>query len=613
MTICPFQLLRRFTIFFCLFAAPTAFAEDRGHDTPSVPAPTSALESPSETQGNPATPDESPAPTSPGAASEAQETPPLPERPAPLRASSSASDESAAARALSPPAPVAPPEQQEKEPPAAAESTEPPEPEEPEEPAQVLPEKAPALIQIGRKTIYAVRVDSPTQAAEERARNARKSLLEAIKLARPETVRVVEEQQLAVVYAAEIPLLKLFPEDAVAAGEPSLRVHADDVALRFRQVIEDEQKRSALSHSVFSISLAVLFSLIALYLLRRTSDLTEHARRWLEKNRSHVPALRVQSLELISPTTMRSGATVGVEVSKWLARLLIVYLWFLVTFSQFNWARGYVHEITSTFLRPLSEMLQRIALSLPLAGVTLIALGTLAILLRFLSLFFAGVARGETSLPWLRAEHALPTSLLLRLLLILCALLFIAPLVTGDSSGVLSLSGVILLAVLGLAGAPLLASVFVGAVLIYGQKIQLGDELQLGAHQGKVVHLGLLSVQLQTPLHTYVRVPSLLFLFHPVLRTPPSRRIQVELSLPLLNSSITERLTQVGARLGTQVSVEVLNVQAQGAQYRVSLLGSSTDDTRTALFLALAEEFPELLPHNSLTQAQPSPQEGGSS
>lgn len=609
MTICPFQLLRRFTIFFCLFAAPTAFAEDRGHDKPSVPAPTSALESPSETQGNPATPDESPAPTSPGAASEAQETAPLPERPAPLRASSSASDESAAARALSPPAPIAPSEPQEKEPPAAAESTEPPEP---EEPAQVLQEKAPALIQIGRKTIYAVRVDSPTQAAEERARNARKSLLEAIKLARPETVRVVEEQQLAIVYAAEIPLLKLFPEDAVAAGEPSLRVHADDVALRFRQVIEDEQKRSALSHSVFSISLAVLFSLIALYLLRRTSDLTEHARRWLEKNRSHVPALRVQSLELISPTTMRSGATVGVEVSKWLARLLIVYLWFLVTFSQFNWARGYVHEITSTFLRPLSEMLQRIALSLPLAGVTLIALGTLAILLRFLSLFFAGVARGETSLPWLRAEHALPTSLLLRLLLILCALLFIAPLVTGDSSGVLSLSGVILLAVLGLAGAPLLASVFVGAVLIYGQKIQLGDELQLGPHQGKVIHLGLLSVQLQTPLGACVRIPSLLFLFRTLLRRAPNQRTQVEIQLPQLNQETTERLQRVGSQLGKQVTVEVLQVDPQGAHYRLSLL-SSRADARTALFLALAEEFPELLPHNSLTQTQPSPQEGGSS
>src|SRR5690606_24627071 len=123
--------------------------------------------------------------------------------------------------------------------------------------------------------------------------------------------------------------------------------------------------------------------------------------------------------------------------------------------------------LTGIVLTPLSSLMARVAKSLPMLVVALIAIAALAVLIRFVELFFAGVARGETRLGWLPPDLAPVTSVLLRAGIVLGALVFAAPVVTGDQDDAFGKIGVIALAALGLSSTPVLASALMGVGILY--------------------------------------------------------------------------------------------------------------------------------------------------
>src|SRR5690606_16388017 len=98
----------------------------------------------------------------------------------------------------------------------------------------------------------------------------------------------------------------------------------------------------------------------------------------------------------------------------------------------------------------------RVATSLPVVVLVVIAGLAVAILLRVVGLFFEGLAEGTTSVAWLPPDLARPTSALLRTGMVVLALVFVAPVVTGDPDGALARSGLVALVALGVAGVPLL-------------------------------------------------------------------------------------------------------------------------------------------------------------
>ncbi len=445
---------------------------------------------------------------------------------------------------------------------------------------------------MGGKVVYEVRLGRGSLSAEERARAADKAIKTAIKTEKPEAVHVEENGDVAVLYAGTVPLIQLGPGDAEAAGDSSLRVHADAAALRVREAIRAEQRRSAIATTVFSGSVAVLIALVALYLLRKTTELGERAQGWVGEHRNSIPAIRVQSLELVGPAAMRSGVAVGIEIVKWFARLGVVYLWLLVTLSLFEPTRGYTQKLTGTVIQPLSSLMARAAASLPVVVVALLAIAAIAVLVRFVDLFFAGVARGETDMGWIPVDLARPTSVLLQFGIVLSGLLFAAPLVTGNDEGVFTKVGVVTLGALGIASTPVLASAVAGVGVVFSRRLRPGDFVEFGGRSGRVRQVGLTEVRLEDAQGAEVRVPQLLSLLHPTAVLGPIPRVAVELRVPSLSREITDVLRRAATTVGDRPQVEVLRVDPEDVCYRVSVV-SSRNDARTALFFALTEGLNE--------------------
>jgi hypothetical protein len=405
-------------------------------------------------------------------------------------------------------APAVPPAAPSAELPLPAVSAEPAEP----EPKAIAPG---VPVRFADEPIFAIRIPRGGQTAEERAAAATRLLTRAATGAKGSDVKVQRKGDVAVVVVGQTPVVQLVAEDATAAGDASLDVHAQSVASAIRDALESERKRAAIAKSVFSISLLVFLGLVAFYLLQKAGEFAGRARVWVEEHGERALAVRVRRIEVVSPGTVKSTALVGLTVGKWITWVAVVYLWLVYALSQFEATRGYTQRLTGLVLSPLSDLVARIAVGLPMLVVLVIAGFAVFVLVRFVGLFFSSVGRRESVVTWIPHDLVLPVSSLVRFGIIVAALLFIVPLITGSSDGVLARSGWVVVVALGLAATPVLSNGLIGSIVLFGRKLRAGQYIEIGDYRGRITVIGLLELCLEDEDSVETRVPHLYTLFRP--------------------------------------------------------------------------------------------------
>jgi len=213
------------------------------------------------------------------------------------------------------------------------------------------------------------------------------------------------------------------------------------------------------------------------------------------------------------------------------------------------------------------------------------------VLVRFVGLFFASVARGETPLPWLPADLAAPTSVLLRSAIVVSALVFAGPIVTGDANGSLGRSGAVILVALGLASTPVLASGIVGVTVLFGRRLRLGEFAEMGGVTARISAINLLEVRLLDVHRIETRVPHLLCLFRPLrmLGMHPRLSVDVAVAASEAQDKVREVLGEVGMKCGHEARLDLLRFDADGAVYRLSALCDSLDARQSMAEAALTD------------------------
>jgi small-conductance mechanosensitive channel len=447
-------------------------------------------------------------------------------------------------------------------------------------PAAAPPATAPvkgAPVKLHDAVVFTVRAPHGPQSAEQRARAATEALDSAAESASADDVRFEQRADVAVIYAGKAPVIQLYPEDVRAAGDSSLDVHAAAVTAGIKDAMREEQKRSAIARRVLSFALVVLSGLIALWIVRKIGDWAGRARNFITDNPDRIPAIRPLSLEVVRPQTLRTGLLLTLGVGRWLLQFLIVYLWIVLALSLFASTRAYTERLTGFVFSPVTALMGRLAASLPVLFVAAMAAIAVAILVRFIGLFFAGIDRGQTSVNWLPRDLARPTSVLLQIAVILGALVFGAPVVTGDSEGALGRVGTVALAALALASTPLLATALVGVSVVYLRRLRPGEFAEVGDHTGRVLDVGLLDIRLEDAHGCQVRIPHLSWLHKPVRLLGPAPRVSVEISGPSSAPAVREQLQQTAREHGENATVELIAIEGDSVRYRISITSGLPD------------------------------------
>ncbi|WP_437979067.1 mechanosensitive ion channel family protein [Sorangium sp. So ce295] len=487
-----------------------------------------------------------------------------------------------------PPAPVAPTSAPVAPPAPAVDQGEPVAPD--PQPSPPVVEQPEARVELLGRTVFALRVHRGSLSPPERAREAARVLERAAQEKAVPEVRVDEQDGVAVVYVGDRPLVHLGPEDAAAAGHTTVAGHAAAVAGTVRDVLAKEQSRSRLATSVFSFSLLVFSGLIALLLLRKVGELVERGRAWVAEHPERLPALHVRGIEMLRPAASQGALSVALGAAGVLVRLGIAYIWILFALSLFASTRGTSEKLTGFVLAPMSELMGRIARSVPVLVLAILATLAVIVLIRFVGLFFGSVSRGETSLGWLPSDLAVATGVLVRFGILVAALLLAAPLITGTDEGAFTRIGFVVLAAAGLASTPLIASAAVGLSVIYGRRLRVGDIADVGGRAGRVRELTLFEARLEDEDGCVVRVPHLLSLFHPtrIRGRPPVVSVEISVDPAADLDRVRELLLKTGSGLGSRARAALVAIDEGGAHFRATM-ACDGDDVRSRWLTAVAQ------------------------
>lgn len=446
-------------------------------------------------------------------------------------------------------------------------------------------------VRLGDEVVFVVSEGSAERSPQARAQFAGRALERAFKEGLTEA-RVTQVGDSYVLSMGSEAVITLLPADAARAGDESLEVYAASIAQACERAVARERKRNAIANTVLSLSLVVFLALVAFYLLRAARDLTRRLREWLEQLSESQLRFELRGIEVLRPQVWRGLGRLLLGVAGVVVQVGIAYTWLVVVLSLFETTKGYTERLTGLVLLPIAQMTGRIAAAVPLLVLLLLAAFVLLLLVRFVRLFFEGVASGDTQLRGFNREWAEPTSVLVRVTLPIVALLVVGPALIGSQDDPLGRVGLIAVGCLGLAAVPLAANVILGAITIFGRRLKVGAHVQIGTDVGRIETLGLLTLDLMRPDRVSVRVPHLKTLWTPIRVFGAGPRISLE--LPVQASAnparVLELLSQASEQFGSDPEVELLRADALALWFRVSVTAAGWSD-HTRLQVQLLERL----------------------
>lgn len=444
-------------------------------------------------------------------------------------------------------------------------------------PGAAATDPAPAPVRVHGRAAFELRAPRGGASAKERARAAEPILQQLVdgQGPLPDVSVVAAPGGEAQLRAGDRVVITIGPADAAATGLAPAE-YQSSLRAQLESFLQRERRRARLQEAVLSVSLAVFFGLLTLLGLRWVGRRGAEAQDLVVQRAATLRGLRVRNVIVLSPQAVESAAYLGIGAARALAQVGMVYAYLAYTLSQFAATRGFVAPLTSLLTSPFTVLAERLGRALP--GAVLLVASVLLVrsLLRVAGFFFDHVARGEVRAAWLPAGTASAARPLVLSGLALLLLLSLAPLVSGDSDGVLARAGLLALGLLGLAAVPLLAAVAVGAAVIFTGRLRLGEWIRIGPHCGEVAAIGFLDVTL-VPLDAgRVRVPHLICLLRAVrhLPGPPPLRLEVPLPATHAPAEVTAVLERAAAPFGAAaagVEARLIALAGAEARYEVTL------------------------------------------
>jgi small-conductance mechanosensitive channel len=456
------------------------------------------------------------------------------------------------------------------------------------------PDVHPAMARIHDRDVFAVLVARNGHSAEERAHHASDVLEHAVDESAHGDVRVDQNGEVAIVYVGDAPVIQLGPEDAAADGDASTAVHAAEVAGHVTDALRAERKRSALAKTVFSFSLFVFSALIVFLALGQLGGLVTRARHWIVSRPSTIPSVQIAGIDVVRPTALRGVALGAIDASRWVFRIGLVYLWVLFALSLFDTTRSYSERLTGYVLAPIYGFFSRLTGTMPVLFIGVVFTLAILLLLRVIALFFEGVARGEPNLSWLPGDLAPPTSVLLRIGIVVVAASVASPLLGGADDGPLSRASGIAVAAIAIALTPIMANAAVGVTVLFGRYVKVGDFVELGSERGVVRAILLLCLTVEDKDGCTVRVPHLRSLLQPTRTLGPMPPVTIDLRVPSVDKVevVIAVLSRTAETVGIPGRVGLSAIDAAGALYVVTLLSASAT-ARSDFLIAAAKGLAE--------------------
>jgi small-conductance mechanosensitive channel len=368
----------------------------------------------------------------------------------------------------------------------------------------------PAVVQVDGQTIFVLHtgVGSFTPAERAEAVNTR---ITGILSSHPAAVHAQAEQADAgwLILVNGQPLISVTEKDAAAE-----HLSEKDLAARWTGSI---QQALGQAHELRSrqtlwrrIALAALVLIIALAVLWGLLTGRRRLFQTLDSRKGRIRPLKFRGLEVASGTRLHWWMRRMLGLLFAVSLLLVAAAALLLVFGQLPSTQAYARQVFIWIWDPLRDILLGVVRYLPNLFYILVIIAVTRVALRSVRFIFEQADRGSISLePWVHSDVARPTSQILKAIIVVLALFFIAPLVPGTGSTAAKGISVILGLMVSFGSTSTVGNLIAGIVLTYMRPFRLGDRVKLGETVGDVIEKTFLYTKVLTIKNEEVMVPSL--------------------------------------------------------------------------------------------------------
>jgi small-conductance mechanosensitive channel len=361
-----------------------------------------------------------------------------------------------------------------------------------------------AVLSIGNRTVFVFRARAGNLTPRDREELARDRIRRA---RRPgaDSIRVFRDSLGAMVLLNDAPVFVVSERDLPGATTAGMDSAAVEVVGRLREGLEAAEEASSVRALAVGAGQAAAATLLLIFLLR---VLARGRAALAARARRSVPDLKVSGVSLLSMDWVERFLLRVLGALSWGLGLLLAYGWVTFCLTRFAYTRPW----GMVFGRFLAGTAGAIGLGILHAIPNLITIGLIFLaargLLALLRSFFDAVAAQRIQVLGIHPDTVPATRRIVSAVVWMFALASAYPLLPGAGSesfkGVSVLAGI--LVTFGSAG--LVGQAMSGLLLMYARGFKAGDFIRVGAVEGTVVELGLLSTRIRTVANEYVLVPN---------------------------------------------------------------------------------------------------------
>ncbi len=299
----------------------------------------------------------------------------------------------------------------------------------------------------------------------------------------------------------------------IGKDKEKLKDYAKEAVQNIGVVIKQEKKKQDkedFKNSIIKIVLAFILTVLVLLILKKLKVLADNSmEKW-------ITAL----LEKIASTEFSHKYSRIFAV--YLKRFLLFAYYFIIVFILYldfavvltgipltkNWANGLLNafeKILNSFYSGFIRMLPGLVI------VVMIILGT-KILVGLANIFFEGIENGHIQFEWIDKDTIVPTKRITAAFLWVIGVALAYPFIPGSGSDAFKGISVLIGVMFSIGSSNIMSQAISGLILIYTKGVKVGDFVTVKDYTGTILHTGVFTVKIKTPLQEEINIPNTLLL-----------------------------------------------------------------------------------------------------
>ena len=310
-----------------------------------------------------------------------------------------------------------------------------------------------------------------------------------------------------IMYDTEV-LVSFTDADAMWEG-----VSRDSLAVSRKQIVVDKFHQMKSQYGIWRMVKNVLYCLLVLvaqFMLYKLTcwGFSKIEKRILKLKDTALKAIKIQSYEILNTEKQVALLLFANRIGKYVVLLLQLLISLPIVFSIFPSTKGIALQLLDYFLVPVKKIAFGVIGYIPnLISIIVIWYATRA-LVRLARYVAQEIENGNLKLKSFYPEWAMPTFIIVRILLYTFMVAMIYNYLPGSDSGVFQGISVFVGLIISLGSSTLITNLMAGLVITFMRPFRIGDRIKLNDTVGDIIEKTPLVTRVKTPKNEIVTVPN---------------------------------------------------------------------------------------------------------